>query len=61
MKGKRKLLKEAYDKKWQQQFISSIPPHLTPEEQKIWEEELKYSQREKARRIKEGFYEYGDG
>lgn len=58
MKGKRKLLKEGYDKEWQQQYISPIPPHLTPEERVIWEKELQWEQQERERRKKEGFYKY---
>ena len=58
MKRKRKLLKGAYDKDWQQQFISSIPPHLTPEEQKVWEKEAEWERSEIERRKAEGFYKY---
>lgn len=58
MKGKRKLLKGAYDKEWRQQFISPIPPHLTPEERKIWEKELEWERKQIKRRKKEGLYKY---
>ena len=58
MKGKRKLLKGAYDKEWQQQYTSPIPPHLTPEEQKVWEKELEWEREEVKRRKEEGFYKY---
>ncbi len=58
MKRKRKLLKGAYDKDWQQQFISSMPLHLTPKEKAIWEKEIEWDRQERERRIREGFYKY---
>lgn len=33
-----------------------IPKNLTPEEEKLWEEELEWQEQEKARRKKQGFY-----
>lgn len=50
------LLNEEYDPEWRNQFISPIPPHLTPEEQKEWEKELEWERQEYERRKKEGFY-----
>jgi len=40
------------------QFKSSIPPHLTPEERAEWEKELEWERQELARRKKEGFWKY---
>jgi len=40
------------------QFKSSIPPHLTPEEQAEWEKDLEWEKKELARRKKEGFWKY---
>ena len=37
-----KVLNECYDSEWQEQFISPIPPHITPEEREIWEKELEW-------------------
>jgi len=53
-----KVLSEHYDREWQQQFISPIPPHLSPEEQEIWEKELEWNRKEIERRKAEGFYKY---
>ena len=39
-------------------FRAPIPPHLPPDEQKIWEKELKWEQQELKRRKKEGFWKY---
>lgn len=36
---------------------SPIPPHLTPEEREIWEEELRWEEEEIERRRKEGRYD----
>ena len=54
------LLNEEYDPEWHQQFISPIPPHLTPEEREEWKKELEWQRQEIARRKDEGFYKYGD-
>ena len=54
------LLSEEYDPEWRNQFISPIPPHLTPEEREIWEKELEWERKEHERRKKEGFYPYED-
>jgi len=59
-RSKSKVLNEHYDHDWQKQFISPIPPHLSPEEREIWEKELKWQRQEVARRKKEGFYLYED-
>ena len=50
------ILKEGYDREWQKQFISPIPPHLTPEEQEMWEREMRWQKQEYERRQKEGYY-----
>ena len=60
MKKDLRLLNEEYDPEWQKQFISSIPPHLTPEEREIWEKELEWARQEHERRKKEGYYPYED-
>jgi len=52
------LSSEAYGPEWQEQFISPIPPHLTPEEREVWKKELEWERKEVARRKKEGFYKY---
>jgi hypothetical protein len=54
--SKSKLLKEAYDQEWQKQFISPIPPHLSPTEQIEWEKELEREMQELERRKAEGYY-----
>lgn len=54
--SKSKVLREHYDKEWQEQFISPIPPHLTPEERARWEKELQWERQEYERRKKEGYY-----
>ena len=60
MKEQRKVVSEQYDHEWQEQFISPIPPHLTPEEREMWEREMRWEQQEYERRKKEGFYPYQD-
>ena len=40
-----------YDK-----FKSPIPPHLTPEEREVWEEEYERESQDRERRRKQGFY-----
>ena len=60
MKKSRVLLAEEYDKEWQKQFVSPIPPHLTPEEREVWEKELQWERQEHERRKKQGFYPYED-
>jgi hypothetical protein len=52
------ILKEQYDPEWQKQFISPIPPHLTPEEQAEWEKEIKWEKQEHERRKRQGYYPY---
>jgi len=52
------LIREQYDPEWQKQFISPIPPHLSPQEREIWEKELEWERQEHERRKKEGFYPY---
>jgi hypothetical protein len=37
-------------------YQSSIPPHLTPEEREVWEEELRWQEEEIERRKKAGMY-----
>ena len=37
-------------------FKSPIPPHLTPEERKIWEKEIDLERREHERRKQDGLY-----
>jgi hypothetical protein len=37
-------------------YKSPIPPHLTPEEREVWEEELRWQEEEVKRRRKEGWY-----
>ena len=54
--SKSKVLREYCDKEWRQQFISPIPPHLTPEERAQWEKELQWERQEHERRKKEGYY-----
>ena len=54
--SKSKVLHEHYDEEWQKQFISPIPPHLTPEEQAEWEKELQWERQELERRKAEGYY-----
>ncbi len=39
-------------------YTSPIPPHLTPEERKLWEKELEWEKQELERRKKEGFWKY---
>tara|TARA_R110002074_G_scaffold354992_2_gene526895 strand:- start:577 stop:750 length:174 start_codon:yes stop_codon:yes gene_type:complete len=39
-------------------FKSPIPPHLSPDEQKIWEKDLEWEQQELQRRKNEGFWKY---
>ena len=51
---KRKVKKDSFYPK----FRSPIPPHLTPNEQKLWEKELEWERKEKKRRKKEGFWKY---
>lgn len=47
--GKRRtLLKEHYDKEWQDQFRSSLPRNPTPEELKEWEWQQQEKQRPKV-------------
>tara|TARA_B100001123_G_scaffold442513_1_gene586319 strand:+ start:803 stop:988 length:186 start_codon:yes stop_codon:yes gene_type:complete len=58
--NRKKLLKEHYDREWQEQFISPIPKHLTPEEREQWEKELEWERQEHERRKKEGYYPYQD-
>jgi len=36
---------------------SPIPPHLTPEEREVWEEELRWQEEEIERRRKKGMYD----
>ena len=36
---------------------SPIPPHLTPEEREVWEEELNWQKEEIERRRKMGMYD----
>ena len=60
MRKPRKLLKEEYDREWQKQFISPIPPHLTPEEREEWEKQLKWDRQEYERRKAEGYYPHQD-
>tara|TARA_Y100000310_G_scaffold191166_1_gene191172 strand:- start:133 stop:309 length:177 start_codon:yes stop_codon:yes gene_type:complete len=50
-----KVLKKYYS---QNQFISPIPPHLTPEEQAEWEKEIKWEKQEHERRKRQGYYPY---
>ena len=54
------ILKEGYDREWQKQFISPIPPHLTPEEKERWEKELEWERQEYERRKAQGFYPHQD-
>ena len=54
------VLLEQYDPEWQKQFVSPIPPHLTPEEREVWEKELEWERQEHERRKKEGYYPYED-
>ena len=35
---------------------SPIPPHLTPEERELWEEDLRWQEEEIKRRRKKGMY-----
>jgi len=37
-------------------FKSPIPPHLTPEERKIWEKEIDRERKEHERRKQDGLY-----
>ena len=53
-----KLIREQCDPEWQNQFISPIPPHLSPQEIEVWEKELEWERQEHERRRKEGFYPY---
>jgi hypothetical protein len=55
MKGKKKILLEDsfYD-----QFVSPIPPHLSPEEREQWEKQLEWEKQELERRKREGFWTY---
>tara|TARA_B100000214_G_scaffold372363_1_gene350470 strand:- start:878 stop:1063 length:186 start_codon:yes stop_codon:yes gene_type:complete len=59
-RSKSKVLRECYDKEWQKQFISPIPPHLTPEEKERWEKELEWERQEYERRKAQGFYPHQD-
>ena len=52
------ILKEQYDPEWQKQFISPIPPHISPAEREVWEKEIQWDEQERERRKKEGFYKY---
>ena len=36
---------------------SPIPPHLTPEEREVWEEEFRWQEEEIERRRKKGMYD----
>ena len=55
-----KVLAENYNPEWQRQFISPIPPHLTPEEREVWEKELQWEKQEHERRKAEGYYPHED-
>ena len=59
-RSKSKVLRECYDKEWQKQFISPIPPHITPEEKERWEKELEWERQEYERRKAQGFYPHQD-
>tara|TARA_Y100000310_G_scaffold233888_1_gene236775 strand:+ start:758 stop:937 length:180 start_codon:yes stop_codon:yes gene_type:complete len=54
----RRFLDQVREEEWQSQFISPIPPHVSPEERKEWEKEIEWSNKEIKRRKKEGFYKY---
>jgi len=43
--------------KFHNTYKSPIPPHLTPEEREIWEEELRWQEEEIGRRRKKGMYD----
>jgi len=45
------------EKNYFNKFQSPIPPHLTPEEREIWEEEYERELQERKRRKKQGFYD----
>ncbi len=38
-------------------YKSPIPPHLTPEERELWEEEFRWQEEEIERRRKNGMYD----
>ena len=58
--NREKLVKRLYDQEYVNQYISPIPPHLTPEEREVWIKELEWQEQEVDRRKREGFYKYGD-
>lgn len=45
------------DENFFNQFRSSMPKHLTPEEREKWEKEHEWELEERTRRKKEGFYD----
>ena len=54
--NREKLVKRFYG----ENYISPIPPHLTPVQREVWVKELKWQKDEVDRRKREGFYKYGD-
>jgi hypothetical protein len=45
------------DDKRNNPYKSPIPPHLTPEEREIWEEDLRWQEEEVERRREQGMYD----
>jgi len=56
----RGIVNEHYSREFQKQFISPIPPHLTPEEEAEWKAELEWEKQEYERRKAEGYYPHQD-